>query len=565
MALPAPLTRVTLSVFDHLDQFADQPCVISQEGKPYLYRDILGQADAVTEALSGSKKLVFIAGKNSVATIVAYLGAWRGGHALHLMDPDRRAENDRLIDLYSPDAVITCTGEEVATEIRASGPGDLHPNLAVLLSTSGSTGTSKFVKLSASNVTSNTASIVSYLRLTAADRAVTTLKPFYSYGFSVINTHLSIGASLILSDQSVQEPGFWAQVNTHGATNIAGVPHTFQVIAAEGIDLGQCPSLRFLTQAGGKLAPDLVRYFAELGASQGFDFFVMYGQTEAAPRISYLPPDMAARYPGAIGKAVPGGLLELRDAEGQPIVDPDVEGELVYSGPNVMIGYATTREELGTAEEIAQLFTGDLARRNQDGLFEITGRKARMVKPFGLRISLDEIEAMLSAEAGQAAAIGMEDTVVVVLESGAKLDADQTQAFLSEKTGLPRYCFLVQAGQTIPRLSNGKINYKALHGQDWSTLAPTGSVWEFLSDTWREFRAILTGRSLRPDSVLQAFQSVFPRSRVEVDMSFRSLGGDSLALLQVQLLLEDYLSELPEGWEVMTIQDLETRSVTAAL
>ncbi len=550
----------SVTMFDHLDTFSDRTCLIGQDGTSVSYGQLLEKADAVTQALAGSKKLVFIDGHNSVATIAAYVGAWRGGHAIHLVDPKRHEENARLSALYQPNATIRCEGDLAEVVDQQAPPLALHPDLAVLLSTSGSTGTSKFVKLSAANVIANTDAIISYLGLTGADRAITSLKPFYSYGFSVINTHLRAGASLVLSDISVQQPGFWDAVRQHEVSNIPGVPHTFEVIASEGIDLSDLPALRFLTQAGGKLGPALVTRFAEMGARQGYDFFVMYGQTEAAPRISYLPPDMAARHPGAIGKAVPGGQLELRDGEGQPILEPDVEGELVYSGPNVMIGYATTRDELGTAEEIGQLFTGDLARRNQDGLFEITGRKARMVKPFGLRISLDEIEAILSAEAGQAAAIGLEDTVVVVLESGATLDADQTQAFLSEKTGLPRSCFLVQAGQTIPRLSNGKIDYKTLQGQDWSGLAPTGSFSEFLSDTWREFRAILTGRSLRPDSVLQAYQSVFPRSRVEVDMSFRSLGGDSLALLQMQLLLEEYLGQLPDGWEIMTIQDLETLS-----
>lgn len=545
-------------MFEGLEKFAQRCCLIDAAGQSWSYGEILAKANTATDQLAGDKKLVFLAGGNTVGLIAAYLGAMRGGHAVHLLDPTKTKENARLLALYEPNALITAGKDDFTTEIRNSDKIALHPDLAVLLSTSGSTGTSKFVKLSEGNVAANTASIIEYLGLTPDDRAITTLKPFYSYGFSVVNTHLSIGASLLLSELSVQEPEFWMALQTHEATNLPGVPHTFQTIHAQNIALEGYPSLRFMTQAGGKLGANLVTHFAEAGAQHGFAFFVMYGQTEAAPRISYLPPEMALSHPGSIGRAVPGGRLWLVDAAGQEIDASRVEGQLAYTGPNVMMGYASEPSALATTEPPDALMTGDLAIRNTAGLFEITGRSARIVKPFGLRISLDEIEAITSDQFGAAVAIGHEDSVRVFLEGRA--DPVEVQTALSTRTGLPAPTFEVNIEAAIPRLASGKPDYRSLSERPMAAGAPAPGFGGFLRDAAREFTAILTGRQLRPASVIEAFENVFVLQEIDLQSSFRTLGGDSLMMLQLYLLLEEYLDEIPDSWQSMTVADLEKSS-----
>src|SRR5919107_1912913 len=170
------------------------------------------------------------------------------------------------------------------------------------------------------------------------------------------------------------------------------------------------PSLRYITQAGGRLAPDRVRSYAELGRQRGWDLFVMYGQTEATARMAYLPPDQAAEHPQAIGVPVPGGSFRL-----EPVPELDAS-ELVYCGPNVMLGYAEQPEDLALGRMVTELPTGDLARRGASGLYEIVGRRSRFVKIVGLRVDLGQVERLLGDLGVAAAAAGTDDAVVAAVE-----------------------------------------------------------------------------------------------------------------------------------------------------
>jgi len=542
-------------MFKNFDNFSQRCCLIDGSGQSWSYYEVSRKAQIATDHLAGFKKLVFLMGGNTVGLISAYIGAMRGSHTVHFLDPSKPADNDQLIKLYAPNALIYATDYDYTIASHNPDQIVLHPDLSVLLSTSGSTGSSKFVKLSHGNVASNTASIVAYLDLDPEDRAITTLKPFYSYGFSVINTHLNIGASLLLSEYSVQDPEFWQAVKRHQASNLPGVPHTFQTIYAQKTQLSDYTSLRFMTQAGGKLGADLVTHFAREGETHGFDFFVMYGQTEAAPRISYLPPELALQNPASIGKAVPGGKLWLIDPQGRKVSKTGVEGELVYSGPNVMIGYASESQDLANYEHHDMLFTGDLAIQKNSGLFEITGRSSRIVKPFGLRISLDEIESIASDLFGPAVAVSHGDEIRLFFENRA--NTVEVQKALAGRTGLPALTFMITSDATIPRLSSGKPDYRSLQGVPNYDVPQTRGLVGFTQDVVHEFWAILTGRHLRPASVLDAFEKVFVMRQLTADKSFRNLGGDSLMMLQLHLLLEEYFDEVPENWQNISIVDLE--------
>ena len=239
-----------------------------------------------------------------------------------------------------PDVIV---GDGDIRERRPGTAHDLHPDLALLLSTSGSTGSPKLVRLSHDNLRCNAASIADYLGLTPDDRAITSLPMHYCYGLSVVHSHLLVGAGLVLTDLSVVDECFWRLAEDAGATSFAGVPYTFEQLERSGFTERALPSLRYVTQAGGRMAPERVGRWRDHGRRSGWDLVVMYGQTEATARMAWLPPDRADAHPEAVGIPIPGGSFRLEPVD--EVDEPGV-GELVYAGPNVMQGYAVSAADL---------------------------------------------------------------------------------------------------------------------------------------------------------------------------------------------------------------------------
>ncbi len=545
-------------LFASLESHGDSVCLIDRlSGKSLTYAETAVQSDAVFASIPAEMKsgLAFVVMHDSVAAILAYIGAVRRGFAVHLLDPQKSEANAKLIESYQPDVVIDTQSD---CPMTLSDVPDLavHADLCILLSTSGSTGAAKLVKLTHANILANTIAICQYLGLQPTDRGVTSLNPFYSYGMSVLNTHLHVGASVVVGRASIDGPDFWNVVDRFKMTNIAGVPFNFEVLKTTGRDLSLYSSLRFMTQAGGKLAPDLVYHFATEGAKNGFDFFVMYGQTEAGPRMSYLPPDLAAQSPSAIGRAIPGGAFHLRDAEGRQVTSSDVSGELVFSGPSVMRGYANTRADLSYLEDIPELLTGDIARFDDQGLYYIEGRTSRFVKPFGKRISLDVLEQRAKETFPTAVVTGDDQTIVVAIEE-ATADAQTIAQDFGAFCDLPATTFRIRTGQPIPRLSNGKIDYLALRSETGAAPETSNPVVIFLKEFWR----ILSGGKSDTKSVFEAFRTTLGSRVKDSSLSFRDLGGDSIAYMQIYLLLEDYVGEVPDAWADMTIAELEQLGV----
>ena len=274
----------------------------------------------------------------------------------------------------------------------------MHDDLALLLTTSGSVGSPKFVRQSYKNIAANTASIVEYLHLDTAERAITSLPMNYTFGISVINSHLMVGATLVLSPYTIMQREFWTLMSEQKVTSLSGVPYTYEMLDKLRFMRRDLPDLHTLTQAGGKLSPELHQKFAEYAQAQGKSFVVMYGQTEATARMSYLPPELSLTKVGSMGIAVPGGKFSLIDADNQQIIEPGVVGELVYEGDNVTLGYAQSRGDLAKGDEFGgRLLTGDMARFDEDGFFYVVGRKKRFLKIFGNRVNLDETERLIKS------------------------------------------------------------------------------------------------------------------------------------------------------------------------
>lgn len=522
-------------LFGHMALFGSDLAVVDETGRAWSHKEFAAFADAACASLPRERCLIAVQASNTLRSLAAYVGASRAGHAVLLLK-DTEGEDSPLAMRFQSDFLYTLEDDRWHPRQSPSTAG-LHPDLAVLLATSGSTGEPKLVRLSNKNLVSNALSIAEYLEFAPGERAITTLPFHYSYGMSVINSHLATGGAIILNEASLTEDAFWQRFEAFGATSLAGVPHSFDLLERGGFLARPPPaSLRYFTQAGGKLPQETVRRFADFAERHGRRFYVMYGQTEAAPRIAYVPPALVKQYPAAIGVPVPGGAISLLDEHGAPVDAPGIEGELVYAGPNVMMGYGLKRADLAGGAELTELRTGDLAVLNADGLYTITGRKSRFIKPFGLRIGLDDIEARLR-QAGIAAAVAGDDTglqIAAVAPASAEAVAD----LVLRHHDLPAASIQVIQLPEIPRLPSGKIDYAGIRGM-------------FAA------RAAATRLSEQRLSLHAAFARLLGHPDLGRDQSFASAGGDSLNYINASLLIEEHLNFLPEGWEQMTIRELE--------
>jgi long-chain acyl-CoA synthetase len=408
-------------------------------GRSYSLSEVRHRGDALVAAASlPVRSLAFLFVDNSVDSISAYLGFLRAGHVVFLGDARLSARyKNGLVERYRP-GVVWSAGEGWTPRgefARAGGgaadlfvakdgmPPVLHPGLALLLSTSGTTGSPKLVRLAYSALQSNAAAICQALQIDDRECAITSLNMSSAYGLSIINSHLCAGASLVCTNHGVKDSEFWEAVSAHKCTSFAGVPFQYDLLREMDYWAHPQPSIRTYTQAGGSLSPEAQRFHIERATSSGARLVVMYGQTEATARISIVPPDRLADRLGTIGEPIGGGHLS--------IVDPDPasgQGELLYQGPNVMLGYADGRDCLSLGDVCGgRLRTGDIATMDSDGRFRIVGRSKRIVKPFGLRISLDHLEQIISNDmALQTAIVGNDALIRVFVLRGSVERGDLT-------------------------------------------------------------------------------------------------------------------------------------------
>lgn len=516
---------------DHLACYRDDLAVITTE-KTVTYAELATRVAARAAELGVRRKLILLETRNDLPTLVTYLGALAGHHVV--LPVSAGGDHRSLVDTYHPD-VIVADGVITQGPRHRPTPG-LHPDLALLLSTSGSTGSPKLVRLSRFNLAANAESIATYLDITRTDRAATTLPMSYCYGLSVIHSHLLRGAALVLTELSVVDDDFWTEFRTNGATSFAGVPHTFELLDRIGFEAMSLPNLRYVTQAGGRLDPDRVRRLADTGGRAGWRFFVMYGATEATARMAYLPPELAHDHPESIGVPIPGGSLHIEPVDGMP----DGTGELCYRGPNVMMGYARTAADLTAGAGLDELRTGDIARRRPDGLYEVVGRSDRFVKLYGLRIDLQRVESALHAE-GVTAVCTDGDGLLIVGAAERPTDCDVAAA-AADASGLPRAAIRVVDVDEIPRLPTGKPDYRSLG--------------ELAAERATDPDARLDLRGLFADVLQINAESIDARS------SFVDLGGNSLSYVAMSVRLERALGHLPVDWQRAPLAELESARKT---
>ncbi len=462
----------------NLEQYKDHSAIIDEFGTTVSYEK-LQEVSKEIQNIIGKRCLLFSLCQNTIGSIMGYVAFINGEipcvllnchleknlleHLLALYCPSYLWVPDNQIGQFKDMEVIYSISQYSLLRTNYKIQYPLYPQLGLLLTTSGSTGSPKFVRQSYENIESNAKSIVTYLNLDETERPITTLPMNYTYGLSIINSHLLAGATLLVTDKSLTQKEFWNFFQKEHATSFGGVPYTYEMLERMHFERINLPSLRTMTQAGGKLTPELHRKFAEYAQSNGKNFVVMYGQCEATARMGYLPSEKAVDKCGSMGIAIPGGKFYLIDAQEQIISEPYVTGELVYEGSNVTLGYAECGNDLMKGDERNGILrTGDMAQFDQDGYYYIVGRKKRFLKIYGNRVNLDEIERMLKERFHNfdCASTGVDDHMYLFV-TDISLTED-VKKFVVFKTGLNQAAFKVIVIDKIPKNDSGKTLYREL-------------------------------------------------------------------------------------------------------
>ncbi len=459
-----------------LEQFGDATALILNDGQHISYQTLAKLADHFAQNFVRfdvrPHQICALQCRNNLTSVVAYLSCLRHQRPLLLLDPTLpAAQLEPMVKQLEIAALITDQGEMSRV---SSSAFRARPDLALLLSTSGSTGSPKSVMLSPANLQANALAISTYLPMLATDTAITSLPLHYSYGLSVLNSHLLLGANIVLTDYSVMNKEFWQLVNQHQVSSLAGVPFSYQMFQTLRLERLPLPALRYLTQAGGKLTAEQTRYVKQLSVQRQCPVYLMYGQTEATARMAYLDPELLDHYADCIGRAIPGGELLLRDPNDQSLITQAyTAGELCYCGDNVMLGYATNATELRATTQLAELRTGDLAEQLPNGLYRIVGRLNRLLKLQGKRWALDAVESMFHTLGIQAICTGRDDLLIIaVIDANSASEAPtKTSNYLQQQLKLHPSLFKVLLLRDIPYTSSGKVHYQAI-----ATLAAGGAA-----------------------------------------------------------------------------------------
>ena len=461
-----------MTFFNRIEKFGSNICFIDENKKKVLYNNVFKKSETLCKNLQ-SRNLIVVLAENQTEFIVGYMGFFRKGLVQMLLDS--KITNNLLKDIiktYVPKYIFLPTHRKddienyevmnkmnnyVLLKLNKDNFYSINNDLALLLSTSGSTGSKKFVRISYENIYQNTKDIIDFLKIDVNHRTVTTMPPFYTYGLSVINTHLVAGASIVITNSRVTEKAFWKLINDQKVTSFAGVPYFYEILNKIRFDRLSLPHLKYFTQAGGTLRKDLIEYFLKYSEKNKKQFIVMYGQTEATARMTYLPYEMSKKKIGSVGIPIPGGKIHLRNDKSSS----DKSGEIIYEGKNVSMGYAKNIEDLSKENENQGILeTGDLATKDNDGYIYIVGRKSRYVKLFGHRVSLDEIEKILLQKRYNCLCCGS-DNKVTIFHIDETYNREVLQ-YLARTTNIHLNCFKLKHIKKFPLNENGKISYKKL-------------------------------------------------------------------------------------------------------
>lgn len=457
----------------NLNKYQNNIAVITDSKDIFTYSDLHNMQSELFQHI-GDRKLIAVLCENKIGALLGYICFINNQIVPIMLDKNLNIELlNNLLNEYKPDYLWIPEENDYFNEykvkcvlcgyklIEYNNLNDIimFDQLALLLTTSGSTGSPKFVRISYDNLKSNTISIISYLNISEHERAITVLPMSYTYGLSVINTHLYAGACIMLTDKKICDKEFWSFFNDFRGTSFSGVPYIYDLLRKMNFKTINVPSLRTMTQAGGKMSNDTSAYFYNYAVNTNKTFYIMYGQTEATARISYLPFEYMSKKQGSIGIPVKGGIIELVDENNDKIKESNRVGEIIYKGQNVSLGYALNRSDLEKGDENhGILYTGDLAYYDSENFIFIYGRKDRYIKFLGNRIDLDDLETLLNRK--------FFIEIICLYKKGrfhivtnATISGDGIKRYISSLTSINKKYFITDMISYIPRLSSGKVDY----------------------------------------------------------------------------------------------------------
>lgn len=460
-------------MFDLINKKDPKRIAIIERGKIKTYGDLNEDIKEIESLLIPSEIIILLC-NNSYECLLIYLSCLKKG-SIPLLLSDKVCEFhlNEYIKRYLPKYIFSPKKINLKINnlsymktyfIYKYSNHKLVENkeLTLLLTTSGSTGNPKVVKVSKKNIISNTTSICKYLNLSEKERHITTLPMNYTYGLSCINTFLYSGGSIILNSDAITAKGFWINLDKYKPTYFAGVPYTYEILSKYFLEKLAKSTIRVFTQAGGKLGNQFLDKFVKFSDENNKEFIVMYGQTEATARMSYLPYSKLKEKMGSIGKAIPGGKFSLRNTyfEANKIV-----GELTFEGDNVTEGYAHSFKDLNVKEKKTNLLnTGDIGWIDEDNYVFLIGRINKFAKISGIRVSLIDVEDFFNKQ-GLNCAVCSDDiflNIFIETEEENKIDIIRLKKEISNKMNISSNSIKFKTISKLPRLDSGKINYQKL-------------------------------------------------------------------------------------------------------
>lgn len=446
-------------------------------------------ANYIHEKLGMGNNIILVS-ENSYFFITAYLAIIKSGNVCVPLNPSIEQENLEFIvaKTRSPLGFISefalrklnLTLEHYSEKNINSAILNANENssinaefdgsqVAEIIFTSGSTAMPKGVMLTHNNIIANTESIIQYLKLTQDDIVMVVLPFYYCYGLSLLHTHLRVGGQLVINNNFIFLASTIKKLNDFRCTGFAGVPSHFQILLrkTELFKNTMFPYLRYVTQAGGKLENVFILEFVE--SFPTVSFYVMYGQTEATARLSYLPPDLLKTKLGSLGKGIPGVELKVVDKIGNT-VKPGKTGEIIAKGNNVMLGYFDDPDESAKAICNGWLYTGDIATTDDDGYIFLTARKKEIMKIGGRRISPKEIEAVIYMIPGiiDCSVKAVNDDIlgeaikatIVISENESNINQDIIKSFCSNKLAHYKIPSFIEIKNEMSLSATGKKAYQ---------------------------------------------------------------------------------------------------------
>lgn len=453
----------------------DKPAMINDKDQVLNYGQLVDFCKSY-RSLIPNRCVIFILCENSIGAVSAFIASIENRVVPLMINSDiEDTLLESFIDTYKP--AYIWMPDNMASRFSDSKIGeffgyalvsldneiyDIYDDLSLLLTTSGSTGSPKLVRHSYENVRATASNVASAFELQNDEMAMISLPINFTQGLSTVTSNILKGGTILLSNGTLVQKEFWKMMKEYNATSFTGVPYSYEILDKMRFTRMQLPSLRIINQGGGRLTDEMFAKLSDYAKSNGKRFIATYGSTETTSRMAFLRPELAETKTGSIGNALPNGCIRLIDDDGNEISQSQQVGEIVYSGPNVTLGYGECIEDLAKGDERHGVYhTGDLAYFDEDNCIFITGRKNRFLKLFGYRIGLDETERLLKTQFNMdIACVGTDKKMIIYTTlSGCEKDIIK---YLQDKTGINSQAFEVRIIDNIPKNTTGKTQYKLL-------------------------------------------------------------------------------------------------------